>query len=92
MSHPLLYTHNHIDASIITYTHGLEESLYPCLWTFACIIAYAYYGVLSIFCSYRLSGWACFDDLVCRFLFTKIVVSRCLIVLVRPLVLFRRRC
>lgn len=26
----------------------LKESLYPCLWTFDCIIAYAYYGVLLI--------------------------------------------
>jgi hypothetical protein len=30
----------------------LKESLYPCLWTFDCIIAYAYYGVIVDFSAF----------------------------------------
>lgn len=91
MSHTRLYTHNHIDESIITYTHGLERIIIPLsldfrLYNCICILRSL---LISAFIVY-LGGHVLMIYL--SFLVLKNSFSCCFIVLVRPLVLFRRRC
>jgi hypothetical protein len=92
MSHTRLYTQPYRRVRLLHIPMVLRESLYPCLWTFDCIIAYAYYGVFVDFCFIVYLGGHVLMIYLSFLVHKNSSSCSFIVLLVRPLVLFRRRC